>query len=338
MDKNAHYLAVGLFVIAATIAGLFFAGWLYDDQGNNHSQRYQIHFTQSVDGLATGSEVRYMGIKVGQVESTYLIPEQPGRVGVIVSVQEDTPIDGNTKATLRSQGITGVSYVNLSQHTSVEMKPLLFDEKSELAIIKSKPSELTGAIKGLPQLQKNLNHLVERANQALSDENLQTFSSILVNANQVTADANLVFSDKNMKNLSAFLENLNKTAEAGPALITDIRQSTVRLNRLLDHMDQLVAKNEADLTGSIKDLRRTLDNISKMTNHYSRLATQLNKMVDENQQQINSLLVDGGDDLKQLLIESRKTATTVRRLSEKLEQNPSQLIYEATPNGIRLPR
>lgn len=338
MDKNAHYLAVGLFVILATIAGIFFAGWLYDDQSVKHTKRYQIQFTQSVDGLAAGSEVRYMGIKVGQVESVHLIPDHPDRVGVIVSVQEDTPIDGNTKATLHSQGITGVSYVNLSQRTSVETKPLVIDKKSELAIIESTPSEITGAIKGLPQLQKNLNYLVERANQALSDENLQIFSAILANANQVTVDANRVFSDKNISNLSAFLENLNKTAEAGPALVADIRQSTVRLNRLLDHMDELVSNNEADLTGSISDLRRTLDNISKMSNHYSRLAVQLNQMADDNQQQINSLIADGGHDLKQLLIESRKTATTVRRLTEKLEKNPSQLLYERTPDGIQLPR
>lgn len=338
MDKNAHYLAVGLFVILATIVGLFFAGWLYNDQDINHSKRYQIHFTQSVDGLAAGSEVRYMGIKVGQVESTHLLPEHPDQVGVIISIQDDTPIDGNSKATLRSQGVTGVSYIDLSQRTTAEIKPLVIDEKSGLAIIESAPSEISGAIRGLPQLQRNLNHLVARANKALSDENLQNLSSILANANQVTADANLVFSDKNRANLSAFLENLNKTAEAGPALITDIRQSMVRLNRLLDHMDQLLSNNEADLTGSLKDLRQTLDNISKMTDHYSRLAVQLNKMADDNQQQINSLLVDGGHDLKQLLIESRKTATTVRRLSEKLEQNPSQLLYETTPNGISLPR
>lgn len=338
MDKNAHYLAVGLFVILATITGLFFAAWLYDDQDSGHSKRYQIHFAQSVDGLAAGSEVRYMGIKVGQVESTYLIPDMPDRVGVIVSVQEDTPVDGNTRATLRSQGITGVSYVNLSQRTSAETKPLMVDDTSKLAIIESAPSEITGAIKGLPQLQRSINQLIERANQALSDENLLAFSSILSNVNQVTDNANLFFSEKNLSNFSSLLENINKTAEAGPALIADIRHSTVRLNQLLDHMDQIVSNNEADLTGSVKDLRAALENVSKMTNHYSRLATQLNQMANDNQHQINSLLTDGGHDLKQLLIESRKTAVTVRKLSEKLEENPATLLFEATPDGISLPR
>ena len=103
-------------------------------------------------------------------------------------------------------------------------------------------------------------------------------------------------------------------------------------------MDQLVSKNEADLTGSIRELRQTLKNISGMTQHYNRLAVQLDKMATNNEERINELIGDGGHDLKQLLIESKRTATVIRRLGVKLEQNPSQIIYESTSKGVKIPR
>jgi hypothetical protein len=48
MDKNAHYLAVGSFVIIVTIAGLMFGAWLYGDRSKDTAKHYEIHFSESV--------------------------------------------------------------------------------------------------------------------------------------------------------------------------------------------------------------------------------------------------------------------------------------------------
>jgi len=338
MDKNAHYLVVGLFVIVATIAGLMFAGWLYKDHEPENAKRYEIQFANSVDGLARGSDVRFMGIKVGQVEKTHLIPNKPDRVGVVISIKEDTPVTSDTVATLRLQGITGISYINLVQKPKKENKEFVIDSFSNLPILETAPSSLGGVLQALPQLQEDLNHLITNANKALNQENLKTFSAILENMNHLILDANKVFSEGNMKNLASLLKNISDTAAAGPALIADLRKTTTHLNKLVGNMDRMVSNNQADLKGSVKDLRKTLQNISKMTNHYSRLAVQLNKMTTNNREQVNELLSDGSHELKQLLIESRRTAKAVRQLAEKLEKNPSRIIYESTTQGVKIPQ
>ena len=71
MERDTHYLIVGLFVLLTLVGGFFFAGLFYDKPVLN-TQRYAIHFGYSVDGLMRGSEVRYMGLKVGEVAAIAL--------------------------------------------------------------------------------------------------------------------------------------------------------------------------------------------------------------------------------------------------------------------------
>ena len=341
MDKNAHYLMVGLFVILATIAGIFFAGWLYNDSSDHQTRRYEIHFSESVDGLNAGNEVRYMGIKVGQVEATYLIPEEPGKVRVIIRIEETTPVFSNTVATLRTQGVTGLSYINLVARQASKTQPVTRDlpinTQSELPIIHSAPSEFGGLIQALPKLHSDLNTLINNANLALSQQNLKSFSSILEHIDQLAINANKVFSERNVKHLSTLLENLDQAAAAAPQLVADLRQTSEKLNHLVSNMDDLVGQNKAGIKTSVEALHRTLNNVSVMTQRYSQLAEQLRQMTATNEASVSELFATGGSDLKQLLIESRRTATAIRRLSEKLEQNPSQILYEPETQGVEIP-
>lgn len=345
MDRNAHYLIVGLFVIAATIAGILFAGWLYNDSNHHAMRHYEVHFSESVEGLNAGNEVRYMGVKVGQVESTNLLPKQPDKVGVTIRIDESTPITTQTVAVLRTQGVTGLSYINLVTRKQAgaatereHADPSLpINPQTGLPVIQSSPSEFGGLIQALPRLQADLNTLLGNANQALNQQNLQNFSATLENINKLSARANKVFSDENITNLSAFLENLQEATKAAPQLVSDLRKTTSRLNHLVNSMDQLVSNNQDNVKKSMLELQRTLRNISTMTQHYTQLAEQLKHMAATNETSVNELIATGGADVKALLNESRRTATAIRRLSEKLEQNPSQIIYESKPQGVEIP-
>ncbi len=72
MERDAHYFMVGLFVIAMAVAGFFFAGLFYD-KPYVETLDYDIHFDTPVEGLEKGSEVRYMGIKMGEVTQVFSV-------------------------------------------------------------------------------------------------------------------------------------------------------------------------------------------------------------------------------------------------------------------------
>jgi phospholipid/cholesterol/gamma-HCH transport system substrate-binding protein len=114
MERDTHYFVVGLFVIVTAVADFFF-GSLFYEKPYIATTAYDVHFDIPVAGLAQGSEVRYMGIKVGEVSRVSLLPQAPVRVAVRVALETGTPINTATVAILRQQGLTGVPFVSLEQ-------------------------------------------------------------------------------------------------------------------------------------------------------------------------------------------------------------------------------
>ncbi|MFN3785775.1 MAG: MlaD family protein, partial [Thiothrix sp.] len=114
MERNARYFMVGLFVIVTTLAGFLFAGLFYKQQPRQQFAQYELHFNTSVEGLSQGSEVRYLGVKVGDVREVFLLADSAG-VGVRIRIAANTPVNNATVATLRQQGLTGVTFVHLFQ-------------------------------------------------------------------------------------------------------------------------------------------------------------------------------------------------------------------------------
>ena len=68
-------------------------------------------------GLTTGSSVGFNGIRVGEVQSFALDPEDARKVQVLISVRDDTPVRENSHATIQSMGLTGGSGVQITPGT-----------------------------------------------------------------------------------------------------------------------------------------------------------------------------------------------------------------------------
>ena len=68
-------------------------------------------------GLTTGSSVGFNGIKVGEVQSFALDPEDARKVQVLVSVRDDTPVRENSRASIQSMGLTGGSGIQITPGT-----------------------------------------------------------------------------------------------------------------------------------------------------------------------------------------------------------------------------
>ncbi|QQZ28083.1 MCE family protein [Thiothrix subterranea] len=311
MERDAHYFLVGLFVIAMAVAGFFFASLFYD-KPSTATLGYDIHFDTPVEGLEKGSEVRYMGIKMGEVTHVFLLPADPARVVVRVMVETGTPVNTATVATLRQQGLTGVPFVNLAQDDTLKPAPLLAVAGQAYPVIFTKPTELDALVQKLPDLEKNLSVLLSAANDVLNADNRQHFAELLANLDIATAKL--------------------------PELIASLNQASHELSALVVHVDGVVKQSEKGLAGNMKALQSTLASIKQTSQRVDTLAQDIDRVVVNNEGRVNELLGEGGENLKQLLAESRKTAVAVRQLSDALEQNPSQLIYQPAPQGTELPR
>lgn len=113
METRAPYVVVGAFVLAAIAAVFGFVYWLQNTGGLGPRASYQVQFEGSVPGLLVGAAVLFNGIRVGEVTTLGLAPDNPRAVNATISVASVTPVRADTKVGLEFQGLTGVPVIAL---------------------------------------------------------------------------------------------------------------------------------------------------------------------------------------------------------------------------------
>ncbi len=155
-NSNPNYFRLGLFVLAAI--GVLVAVVLIFGSGQLFKKSFVIetYIKQSVTGLDTGASVRFRGVKIGQVTLIGLsgdiyekdIPFQERKQYVVVRMQilgetvnEDLIqefVKNNLRAQVKSQGITGVNYIEFNFTPNANTyPPLPYDWKPAYPTIPS---------------------------------------------------------------------------------------------------------------------------------------------------------------------------------------------------------
>ena len=168
MESDKHYFIEGLFVIALSIAAAFFAVWL-SRTGDKDDVVYRIHFDESVSGLALGEPVKLVGVDVGTVKTMSIDTKDPRRVQVEVKLHKDALVKTDTKATLRSKGITGVSFIELSGGTSDAQTLVAATPAGQVPEIPAEKSSLTTMLEQLPKVIAKFSTIEDQAKKVVAD-------------------------------------------------------------------------------------------------------------------------------------------------------------------------
>ena len=107
METRSNHILVGAVVLGMLAALVLFVVWLMQ-AGGDQDKKYDILFSQAVEGLTKGSAVTFSGVPVGQVESINLMPDTPQFVRIRISVGEETPVIVGTTATMKATFPRGV--------------------------------------------------------------------------------------------------------------------------------------------------------------------------------------------------------------------------------------
>lgn len=296
MEKEGYYAAVGAFVLMAIILLIGFISIIAGSKKVVETQRYEIQFSGSVSGLDEGSEVRYLGVKVGRVYQIGLVPDRPRLVSVMVDIKKDVPIYTSTVAQLRLQGITGISYVELAQegtqHIPVDIPP----EEDKYPRIKARDSELEQLFQALPLLVDDLGEFIVRANEVLSDENIHHVRNV-------------------MQSLDTASGQLSGTLKSLETAMNEVSISARELR--------------PDMVDTLKSMNEATENLVRITE-----LTQV--LYEHNKAQVNSLMSNDLQEIAALIEESKMMVVEIRKLAEKLERDPSQVIYRQQQGGMEV--
>ncbi|WP_299844630.1 MlaD family protein [uncultured Jannaschia sp.] len=178
METRANFVLIGAFTLVGILGAIGFAIWLANARLDQEYAYYGILF-DDVTGLDASGDVRFNGIGVGQVIERRIFEPDPSQVFVRIEIDASTPVRENTVAQLNSSGVTGVSYISLSN--SRAEAPSLTAPAGEVPIIRSRASTIQQLVEGAPDLVAEATALLEQFRKIAGPENQRYIAGILGN-------------------------------------------------------------------------------------------------------------------------------------------------------------
>ncbi|HYG05941.1 MAG TPA: MlaD family protein [Stenotrophomonas sp.] len=296
METKANYVLIGAFTIVAGLALLLFGLWAAKYSSDRTWTYYRVVFREAVTGLSVGSPVQYNGIAVGSITELTLAPDDPRQVVARVRLNSTTPIKVDTRAKLAITSLTGPSIIQLSGGTP-ESPALTSVDKSDAPVIQTTPS-------ALQNITDTANRIVERLDQVLSDRNVASISTTL----------------QNLEKLSNSISNRDEGVQA---LLISARDAARKLDTTLTTTNNTVHRLDQNL---VQQLPPILDKLDSTLSQLDSAATNANGILGDNRAAINSFANDGLAQLGPTLSELRSLTRDLRRISDRLENNPARYL------------
>jgi phospholipid/cholesterol/gamma-HCH transport system substrate-binding protein len=294
MEPKVSYSLVGAFVVVFGAVLIVIVLWLVRGGPQRSYRGYYAYFSESVSGLNENSIVRYKGVNVGRVRNLRLDPEQPDRVRLVLDIAEGTPLKQDTVASLSTQGLTGLAFVELGGGTR-ESPPLKPAPGEDYPVIQTKPSLRLD--QGASALMANLNQLTTALKDLADDESRASFRRTLGNVADLTAA---------LKGREKQLDQLFSSAE-----------------RTLENT-RLASENLPEVISRVKETVAALDN---MAQQLTRTGKNIDSMVAGSQQDVQRFTNQTLSEAGLLVVELRQLTERLQRLAQQVEQNPRSLLF-----------
>jgi phospholipid/cholesterol/gamma-HCH transport system substrate-binding protein len=296
MESKVNYAIVGAFVLvlgAALIAGVL---WLA--VGGNSKKKYapyQVIVKESVAGLSIDAPVKYLGVNVGKVAAISIDPENTQQVMLKFLIERGTPIKEDTEAVLKSQGLTGIAYVEINGGSAAS--PFLVpSDDVPVPTIRSKPSLSARLENVATTVLANLDNMTTNLNAMLDADNRIALKTTLADT-------------------AALMQVLSGQREALKASITNAAQIATNTARASEKfspaMDRVTAGADA---------------IEKMAIVVGRAGESAALTADAAQTSVRQLNTETLPELARLLVELNQLAPSLRRLIEQTERTPTSLL------------
>jgi len=185
METNVNYTIVGIFVISLVACIVLAIIWLSAGLSLEQYTIYKVNMKESVSGLSPDSAVEYNGVNVGTVKHIDINQKNPQLVELLLSIKSKTPVTVGTTATLNVRGLTGITFVALTDKGS-NRAPLLPKPGDDYAVINTVPSFFLQLDTALTKLNDNIHAVSSSLQSLLNKDNLNSVKQILINFRQFT--------------------------------------------------------------------------------------------------------------------------------------------------------
>lgn len=290
-SQRTNYVLIGFFVISMVVALIVSLALITGRTGA--SDTYYVVLGNVAD-IKYGTQVRYEGFPVGQVEE--ITPEPDGarmHFRVEVSVQEGWRIPDDSLARIGASTFLSAKTIDIASGESGQVIPVggqiasapPVDIFSTISTTASEISELNR--KSVAPLLKSLSSLVQTAERGAPriTEELISFTERL---NATLAPFQEIMTKENLDLIELSIGNVEEATGNMAALSEDLRLTLQTVDHLMANLDEVVQENKGNVDQTLKDAQYTLkavastvdaimhnlDSTARNMNEFSRLIRQ----------------------------------------------------------------
>ncbi|MCF6340041.1 MAG: MlaD family protein [Sulfurimonas sp.] len=328
MNNKVNYSIVGFLVLLGLSLMIWFSYWLLKPSNELEMQKYAIYFDESILGLNLDAPVKYKGISVGKISKLSINPKNSQQVEVIVNIFKTTPIKTTTVAKLTSQGITGLSYINLNigDNNASELK---VKDGEKYPVIKTTPSLFIKIEKTFEDVFSDLSSTLSKTNQILGKENQQEISQLFKNSNIILGKENQYEISQLLKNSNIFISKMNKLLDN--KIINDFQETINNLNETTKKLNKMIPKVEKFLDNSVEWEDEISDSFKSIAGSYMG--------IKETMDYFRTALVKGDFNIKDIsqeiiptinstMIEMQALMIKMQEALDQYERSPGDIIFK----------
>ncbi|MCA3279180.1 MAG: MCE family protein [Roseomonas sp.] len=305
---NTLFLRVGMLALAAIALAVGFILYLTAGQFGTKSDYFETYVGESIVGLDVGAAVRFRGVQIGRVTeislaaAVYDVPEarsnryamqlvvirfavERTRVSRIASL--DDMITAGLRTRIASQGITGVTYLEIDILDPARYPPIQVPWKPRYDHIPAVPSTITQVTSAAEQILRRLEALdiealVNNAAGLMGDLRKQIsegeVATVLRQAGETVAELRAeirkVRLEDTANELRGAIASMGDAGRSAQELLAsrEVRDALVRIPAAVTALEQTLrtargttADLQADLSPLMRDLRSSVANLRDTT-------------------------------------------------------------------------
>jgi len=309
MNNKVNYAFIGATVLFGLGLIVVFSYWLLQPSDKKITKNYHVYFDESVLGLNLEAPVKYRGIDVGKVSEISISPKNSEQVQVTLSILSNTPIKTSTRAKLTSQGITGLSYINLSmgkKGTDLLKK----QDGEEYPVIKSTPSFLEKIESSFGNVSTNLSKTLDGTQKLLNDENQKQIEIILNRSAKFIDKLERLFNEQTIEHIQKSVKNIDQASDKINKMMPKIEYF---IDNSVEWEDKL-AKNFQEIMNSYAGIRESMD-VFKGS-------------IENGDYNIKEITSDVLPTLNNSLVELQHMIIRLDSLIEQYEKSPADILYK----------
>ncbi|HHL71446.1 MAG TPA: MCE family protein [Bacteroidetes bacterium] len=287
MENRSQEVKAGILVFVAIVIFLVFVFAITKASFKTEYKSYTARFSYT-NGIKKGSQVRYGGVLVGQVDQVYFPTDNDSEIEILLQVEKETPVKKNSYAYITSIGIMGEFYIEITTGTpDAELLP--------------PDSRLTSKdVAGFAQMSEPL----EKVSHELEE--------LLVNINSL-------MTQKNLGHISNMVSNLDTLLDSGAARALSLMERmdglTAELQAITHNINEMMESNSDSLGKMIGHFNSSMARAETLLTDLSRVTTQVGGAVSANEA-----------NLHQAILNFNEASRNFEVLSRRLKQEPWSLV------------